>query len=266
MAEVARDHGLALLQPDGVGSRGLRDWIQSHEPDVLVVAAFGRILGPKLLGLAPMGALNVHASLLPRWRGASPIQAAILAGDPETGISIMQMTRGLDEGPVLHSLRTPIDESDTAETLVGRLADLGVQALVETLDGIADGGLDGTAQPGEGVTYAPLLRKEDGRLDWSASAAKVHRMMRALYPWPGTTAVHAEKSVALKLLPPVEILDGHSDAAPGTVIAAGSSGVDVACGDGGIVRVSRLQAPGRQALDGSDFLRGYDLGPGSVLS
>ena len=263
---LAKEHGIPLEQPERVGTRAFRDWLSSHEPELAVVAAFGQILGPKLLALPPMGCINVHASLLPRWRGASPIQAAILAGDRESGVTIMEMERGLDTGPMLGEVRMELAADETGSSLHDRLAEAGASLLLEVLEGFAGGGRPkAEPQDDDRATYAAQLRREDGDLDWSEPAAAIHRRIRALHPWPGTRTGVLERDERLKIHPPVALVEGAQEGAPGTIVATSSDGVDVLAGDGRIVRLGRLQAPGKKALDAGPFLMGYPLEPGGRL-
>lgn len=266
VAALAKDHGLPLSQPERVGTGAFRDWLSEHQPDIAVVAAFGQILGPKLLGLPPMGCINVHASLLPRWRGASPIQAAILAGDTHSGVSIMEMERGLDTGPVLREVRLELAPDETGATLHDRLAESGAKLLLEVLQGYGQGGRPASVvQDDDLATYAAQLRREDGDLDWTQPAATLERQIRALHPWPGTRTSVADKEELLKVHPPVEILEGEQEGSPGTIVASSSEGVDVLSGDGRVLRLGKLQAPGRKALDAGPFLAGYPLPAGGGL-
>ena len=266
VAAVAREAGVPLLQPDSVGTPAFRQWLSSHQPDIAVVAAFGRILGPKLLALPPLGCINVHASLLPRWRGASPIQSAILAGDDESGVTIMQMVRALDAGDMLHVLKTPISPEDTAATLHDRLAALGAQALLEALELYEQGKINPVAQDDAEVTYAPKISKADGDLDWTRQAAELDRQIRGLHPWPGTRCTVSDRGVQLKLHPPTSALTSTTTAPPGTLVRVDNDGVDVACGGGSILRLKRLQAPGKKPLDARAFLSGFPLSDGEVLT
>jgi len=266
VATVAREAGVPLLQPDSVGTPAFRQWLSSHQPDIAVVAAFGRILGPKLLALPPLGCINVHASLLPRWRGASPIQSAILAGDDESGVTIMQMVRALDAGDMLHVVKTPISSEDTAATLHDRLAALGAQALLEALELYEKGSVNPVAQEDAEVTYAPKISKADGDLDWSRGAVELDRQIRGLHPWPGTRCTVSDRGVQLKLHPPTSALTSTTTAPPGTLVRVDNDGVDVACGDGSILRLKRLQAPGKKPLDVRAFLSGFPLSCGEVLT
>jgi len=220
--------------------------------DAAVVAAYGLILPPAMLDAPLRGCLNIHASLLPRWRGAAPIQAAILAGDAETGITIMRMDAGLDTGPMLLAEAVPIGPRTTAAALHDALAGIGARLVLRALE-------EDPAprpQPEAGSTYAPKLAREDGRIDWSREAAFVERQVRALNPWPGTFTTWA--GAPLKVL---DCVPAEGEAAPGTVLDAQ---LTIGCGVGA-VRLLRVQAPGGAAMDAAAFLRGHPLPAGSVL-
>ncbi|MBC9179400.1 methionyl-tRNA formyltransferase [Pseudoroseomonas ludipueritiae] len=222
--------------------------------DVAVVAAYGLILPPAMLEAPRQGCLNIHASLLPRWRGAGPIQAAILAGDTESGITIMRMEEGLDTGPMLLRDSVPIGPRTTTPELHDALAALGGPLVLRALEENPPP----VPQPEEGVTYAPKLGKEDGRLDWTQDAAALDRRVRALNPWPGTFFRHGEDVIRLLAAEPEP---GDSNAAPGTVLDGMPR---IACGNG-VLRLTRLQRAGRGAMPADAFLRGYPLPPGTVL-
>lgn len=263
VAALARERGLPLAQPASVKTAEFRAWLAELAPDVAVVAAFGHLLGPRLLDTPRLGCVNVHASALPRWRGASPIQAAIAAGDVATGVSIMQMDPGLDTGPVFLTRPVAIAADDTAETLHDKLAEVGGAAALEVLDRLARGAATATPQPSEGATYAPLIQKDAGDLDWREPAEVLARKVRAYHPWPGTRTTLAGQP--LKVLPPVGVAPGAAPgAAPGEVLAVGPGGIDVACGEGAL-RLGRLQLAGKRALEAADFLRGVGLAPGMRL-
>jgi len=221
-------------------------------PDIAVVAAYGLILPQAMLDAPVHGCLNIHASLLPRWRGAGPIQAAILAGDTETGITIMLMDAGLDTGPMLLKEAVPITATTTAATLHDALADAGARLILVALDTLPTP----VPQPGEGVTYAPKLTRDDGRIDWSRSAAEIDRQVRALDPWPGTFTIM--DGTLLKVLS-VRLEPGTG--APGTVL---DGALLVACGDSAL-RLMRVQRPGRAPMDATAFLRGTPVPAGTVL-
>ncbi|WP_137124950.1 methionyl-tRNA formyltransferase [Roseomonas sp. HF4] len=220
--------------------------------DAAVVAAYGLILPRAMLDAPRRGCLNIHASLLPRWRGAAPIHAAILAGDAETGITIMRMEEGLDTGPMLLKEAVPIFPATTVQDLHDRLAEAGARLILRALAEDPPG----VPQPEERVTYAPKLTKEDGRIDWQDDAAALERRVRALNPWPGTFFTHAGEQVRVLAARPVP-----GAGPPGTVL---DDAALVACGEG-TLRLTRLQRPGRAPLDAEAFLRGFSLARGTVL-
>ena len=260
VAELALAHGLPVLQPDKVGTREFRDWVKSFAPDLGVVAAFGHLLGPKALAAPRLGCINVHASLLPRWRGASPITMAVLHGDAEAGVAIMRMDVGMDTGAVFAMRGTPVRATDTGQTLHDKLAVIGGQLLVEQLDAIAEGRAHETPQPDVGVTLAPLLSKDDATIDWRRPAVAIERQIRAFDPWPGTRTTFAGK--VLRVLPFAQVVPG-SDAAPGTVIRSKGELV-VQTGEGALA-LGNVQLEGKKALPIAAFLAGHTVEPGTIL-
>jgi methionyl-tRNA formyltransferase len=248
----AMERGLPVLQPEKVRDGRLAAELAPLRADALIVAAYGRILGADLLGLCPYGAINVHGSLLPRWRGAAPIQWAIASADRETGVTIMQMDEGLDTGDVLLQRAFPIGPEDTAESLSPRLAALGGEALVAALAGLERGSIVPVKQDPAQATLARVLKKEDGRLDWSRTAEELAAQLRGFTPWPGAFTTLDGKGV--KIL--------EAKAAPGTGAAPGESlrlpgrGVAVSCGGGTALLVTRLQPEGRPPQDALAFLNG----------
>jgi methionyl-tRNA formyltransferase len=228
------------------------------EADLGVVVAYGHILRREVLALPPRGMINVHASLLPRFRGAAPIQHAILAGDAETGVSIMQMDEGMDTGPVLHRLSTPIAPEETAGELTSRLASLGAAALIEALSLLAAGAARPQQQDPAGATYAPKIERESGRLDWRRDGAWLSRQVRAFDPQPGAWTLH--RGEPLKLFSP-RVAPGHGD--PGTVLAAGER-LLVACGDGALA-FREVQPAGKSRLPVADWVRGRGVSAGARL-
>jgi methionyl-tRNA formyltransferase len=231
--------------------------------DAAVVVAFGQILPREVLEAPRLGAFNLHASLLPRWRGAAPIQRAIMAGDAQTGVDVMRMTEGLDEGPVLATVVTPIGPLDTAGTLHDRLAAAGAALLIETLPAIAAGTATETPQPDAGVTYAKKIRSREARIDWTRPAAEIDRHIRGLSPFPGAwfTLVGDKGPVRVKALLSAHDAGAGTDAAPGTVL---DDALLVACGEGA-VRLLRVQREGRGPQDAETFLRGAPVAAGTRL-
>jgi len=252
VAELAKDRGLPLLQVESAGTAEFRNWVKGFQPDIAVVAAFGHILGPKALAIPRLGCVNVHASLLPRWRGASPIVMAVLHGDAEAGVSIMQMDVGMDTGGVFAMRGLPVLPTDTGESLQDKLAVLGGALLVETLDRIERDGLEPIPQPSAGLTLAPLLGKDDGALDWFASAMALERRIRAFHPWPGTFARLEGKT--LRILPTARVVDTPA-AEPGTIVEARKDRLIVACGEGALA-LGTVQLEGKKALPVQSFLAG----------
>jgi methionyl-tRNA formyltransferase len=260
---LALQHRIAVFTPVSLRTQEAQAVFSAHGADAAVVAAYGLILPRAILAAPRLGCLNVHASLLPRWRGAAPIQRALLAGDSETGITIMQIEEGLDTGPILFQQAVPIMPGASAADLSGELASLGARLIVEALDGVARGTLAARPQPQQGVTYAHKIRREDGRLDWRLPAAVLARQVHALDPWPGAffegprlrgEGEHIRVLLALAL-------PGTAVSAPGTVL---DERLSIACGDG-VLRPLRVQRPGRAALDVPAFLRGHPIAAGTVL-
>lgn len=228
--------------------------------DVLVVAAYGLILPPSVLNLPPLGCLNIHASLLPRWRGAAPIHRAVLAGDSQTGVCIMQMNAGLDTGDVLLAKQLSIEPDETVAELHDRLAELGAQALLDALPGRCNGSLQAVPQPAEGVTYADKLTKGEGRLDFSLPSQEIHRRVRAFNPWPVAEATLRDSRVRIwrSRLPDATALQPGVDTRPGTILAVTADSLLVRTGDG-VIDLLQLQWPGKKAQGAAEFSQGRDL-------
>ncbi|WP_184433621.1 methionyl-tRNA formyltransferase [Roseospira goensis] len=256
---AAEARGLPVRHPATLKDPADRAAFADLNADVAVVAAYGLILPRPVLAAPRLGCINIHASLLPRWRGAAPIQRAIMAGDAETGLTIMRMEAGLDTGPMLLKATVPIDSTTTAGTLHDRLAALGGPLVLEALAGLEAGTLTATPQPEAGVTYAAKIDKAESRLDWSRPAPELDRHIRGLTPTPGAFFKVAGERIKLLAATPV---DGPADAAPGTVLDAAPT---VACGGGSALRLTRMQRAGKAAVDADAFLRGRPLPPGSVL-
>ncbi len=250
--------GIPARTPKSLRADDVQSEFATLNLDAAIVVAYGLILPPKILDAPKLGCLNVHASLLPRWRGAAPIQRAIMAGDKETGVSIMKMDAGLDTGDVLAEARTPIADDETASTLHDRLSEIGASLLVPTLSAYAAGDLVAKAQPADGITYASKLERSEGHIDFQALATEIERKVRALNPWPGTWFEH--NGVRIKV-GAVDV-QGDANAAPGTVI---DNTLTIACGVGA-VRPVRLQRPGKGMMEVDAFLRGYPIEPGIKLN
>ena len=260
--KAAGELGLPVLVMKSFRDEAAFETLAGLEPDLFIVAAFGLIFPKKALELPAISCINVHASLLPRWRGASPINMAIAAGDTETGISIMRMVKALDAGPVYARKAVAIGPMETAGELFDRLADEGGPLLVETLDRITGEGLEPEEQPEEGVTFAPLLKKSDGSIDWNKNALSVHNHIRGMNPWPGSHTMAAGRLIKVHRSEPCD--GGGGDARPGSVLKASEGIIEIACAPGA-VRLTMLQAEGRRILPAGEFLRGSDLREGTVL-
>ena len=254
---AAEDAGIPVHAPAKLDAAE-QEKFRSLGLDAAVVAAYGLILPKAVLEAPRLGCLNVHASLLPRWRGAAPIQRAILAGDEETGVTIMQMDEGLDTGAMLLSESVPIDPATTAATLHDQLAALGARLIVRALAGRADGTLSPRPQPTQGATYAKKLGRDEGRLDWSKPAVELERVVRALNPAPGVWFERGGERI--KVLA-ASLVERPAGAAPGTVL---DDALAIACGSGAL-RLTRLQRAGRAPMDAEAFLRGYALPRGTRL-
>ena len=270
--QLAQQHGIAVAQPQGLrldgrfadDARAAQAALQAAGADVMVVAAYGLILPSWVLDGPRLGCLNIHASLLPRWRGAAPIHRAIEAGDAETGVTIMQMDEGLDTGDMLLRAELPITADDTTARLHDRLAELGGRLVVEALELAACGGLTPAPQPTEGVTYAHKIDKDEALIDWRLPAEVLARRVRAFDPFPG--AVTPCEGDALKVWRAQAQADGDTPVCPvpGTVLSVDATGVRVQTGDG-VLCLTELQRPGGKRLPVTDFLRGVPLQPGLVL-
>lgn len=261
VAQVAARHGLALYKPTSVRESVFFAQLKSLAPDVLAVAAYGRILPREVLDEARLTPVNVHASLLPRHRGASPIEAAILAGDAETGVTIMRMTERMDAGPILLRRATAIAPDETQASLKARLAELGAQALLDALDSIAQGTVCETAQDETRATYCKPVKKEDAWIDWRADALHIERMTRAYDPWPVARSKLAGQQ--LLVFKAEAWPQAASEAAPGTIVQVKPAPM-VSCGRG-LLKLMEVQAAGRKRMAADDFMRGRRVAPGTRL-
>jgi methionyl-tRNA formyltransferase len=262
--ELALSLGLAVRTPKGLRSEEEAAAFKALDLDAAVVVSYGHILPKAFLDAPVLGCINIHGSLLPRWRGAAPIHRAILAGDAETGVTIMRMDEGLDTGPMLLAERTPISAADTAETVHDRLAELGGRLIVSTLDALVARTIEPVPQPDDGVTYAHKLGKEEGALDWRRPAAELERKVRAFHPWPGTwfDVPTDQGGERVKVLGATLTLAGGT---PGTVSVGRDGFPVVTCGVGGL-KLLKLQRAGKSAQRADAFLRGFALAAGTVLA
>ena len=256
---LAERHGITVLQPVKVRAPEFIDMMKGLAPDLIVVIAFGQILPKALLEIPRYGCINVHASLLPRYRGAAPINWCIINGETETGVTTMQMDVGLDTGDMLVKKRTAIDPEEDSRALHDRLAMLGAKTLAETLDLLVADKLVPEKQDDALSCYAPMLKKEHGLLDWSTGAQEIKNLVRGVTPWPGAFSYLDGKAVKVFR---VDVADGSGT--PGTILRAGREGIDVACGRGSVL-VKELQLEGRKRLAAAEFLAGYKIEPGTVL-
>lgn len=268
LGEYAVKLGMQPDKPASVNAPSFLDRIRTLAPELVVVVAFGQLLKEILLNLPASGCFNVHASLLPRHRGAAPINQAILVGDAKTGVSFMKMDRGLDTGPVYEQIKTEIGETETADQLETRLADLAGAHIVKCIWRVCRGDLRGHPQPETGVTYAPKLKKQDGAIEWTSEAQHIERKIRALSPWPRAhcRVTIREKEKRLQLTH-ATVVDAFSTppAQPGTVLRADENGLVIACGVGAL-KVEHLIPEGRSEMSATDFLRGSPLAVSSVMT
>jgi methionyl-tRNA formyltransferase len=266
VASLAKSLGMHVFQPPTLKDDAAFARLAEERADVFVVAAYGKILARRVLDLPRLGCLNVHGSLLPRWRGASPVQAAILAGDAETGVSIMKMDPGMDTGPVYSMRKTKIGEEEDSAFLGARLAAMGADALVETLYFLEGEGRETIPQDSSLATYCPKIAREDARVDWTRSADELVRKSRAFTPWPGLFTIRRNARLKLSQLSLAAegpwVREGAERPAPGVVLEAGAR-VVVACGEGAVA-VATLQAEGRKALPAADFVRGERVASGEI--
>ncbi|MCP3101989.1 methionyl-tRNA formyltransferase [Myxococcus sp. K15C18031901] len=255
--ELALSRGVPVLQPAKLRTPPFVEALRPFAPDICVVTAYGRILPKDILDLPAKGCVNVHGSLLPRFRGAAPIQWSIAHGDAETGVSLMVMDEGLDTGPVLAMKRLPIAPDETSASLYPKLAALGGDLLRESLPAYLRGELEPVAQPSEGMVLAPIIEKDEGRLDFTRSAVALERRLRAFTPWPG-----AFTTLGGKLLKVHRVRVAEGQGAPGTVLSAGPEGIEVACAEGSLVLLE-IQPEGKRVMKAVEFLSGNRVASGS---
>ncbi len=260
---LAEKLNLPVVQPVKARDEKFISELRGLQPDLIVVVAYGQILPQAILDLPKFGCVNVHTSLLPKYRGAAPIQSAILNGETETGVTIMKMDAGLDTGEIISQARTPILPEDNSQTLHDRLAQLGAELLVETIPDYVAGKIPPKPQPAEGASYAAKIKREDGRIDWSEPAEKILNRLRAFTPWPGAfTFLKTESKLQLLKIWKAEVAGDNGQ--PGTVLSADKNGIVVACGKNAL-RILELQREGGRRMGAQEFLAGHPLKQGGRL-
>ena len=260
--EAALELGLTVYQPSRVREQSFMDTVRALNPDVIVVSAFGQIIPKALLERPRYGCVNIHASLLPKYRGAAPIQWAVMDGEPVSGVTIMQMDEGLDTGDMLAKTEVPLEPDETGGSLFDKLSRAGADLLIRTLPALEQGTLTPEKQPLESPTaYARMIRKEDGRIDWNLEAEAIERRIRGLNPWP---SAYTELTGKILKIWRAEVLPKESGQAPGTVTEAGKGGFCVQTGKG-VLRLLEVQLEGKKRMDAQAFLRGFHAAPGMKL-
>lgn len=267
VAESAARHGLEVLQPEKVGESVFMNRLADLAPDIAVVVAFGQIFRQELLDLPRLGCVNLHGSLLPRWRGAAPIQAAIAAGDRMTGVTTMRMEAGLDSGPMLLTESVEIGKAETTPELAKRLAAIGGPLMVRTVEALAEGSLEPVAQDPTKVTLAPRLTKADGEVDWSLPASRIYDRWRGYTPWPGTTARFGGRPLKLIEIEPLEAASGNKTTGRrlGSVITVDGGAIAITCGDGSRLRLVTVQRPGRPRIAAEAWRNGERIEDGAIF-
>jgi methionyl-tRNA formyltransferase len=260
---AALSHRLPLLQPERLRDPHVAEMLAGWTPDLGVVAAYGKLLPGELLRLPRFGMINVHASLLPKYRGAAPVHRAVIDGEAQTGVTIMQMVEALDAGDMLARVARPIRPDETSDVVERDLADLGARLLVETLDRVEAGTATAEPQDEGASTYAPRLTKEEGLVDWTLSATRIHDRVRGLYPWPHAYGyLDGARLILLK----THVVDDRTSAEPGKVVDVTRDAIQVATGHGGVIGIDELQAEGKRPMRTRDFLAGRPLQPGGRLT
>ncbi|UCF89175.1 MAG: methionyl-tRNA formyltransferase [bacterium] len=257
----ARKRGMEAMTPESLRSPDIEDSLRRLEPDIVVVVAYGKILPPNILALPRLGCVNIHASILPRLRGAAPIQWAIALGYTETGVTLMQMDEGMDTGPILLQRTTPVEDEETAGELGKRLALIGADLLREGLPRLGRGELTPIEQDDSLATYAPLLKKADGLIDWSLPATQIANRVRGFSPWPGTFTT---RSGSRLLITRARSLQKDHSLPPGSVVLTGAAGIQVACTDG-TLEILAVKPEGKREMAAEEFLSGYKVKEGEVL-
>lgn len=261
--EVAVAHNIPVYQPKRIREPECIEELKKYNADIMVVIAFGQILPKEILEMTPYGCVNVHASLLPSYRGAAPIQWAVINGEKVSGVTTMQMNEGLDTGDMLLKVEIPLDEKETGGSLHDKLAEAGARLCVETLDALKAGTVTPEKQGDSPTAYAKMLDKHMGKIDWKMSAKEIERLIRGLNPWPSAYTRWNENDKGMKIWE-AEVAEGQTDKAAGTVVEVAKDGFFVQTGDG-LLKITALQIPGKKRMDAAAFLRGYQMETGTVL-
>ena len=261
--EVAVAHNIPVYQPKRIREPECIEELRKYNADIMVVIAFGQILPKEILEMTPYGRVNVHASLLPSYRGAAPIQWAVINGEKVSGVTTMQMNEGLDTGDMLLKVEIPLDEKETGGSLHDKLAEAGARLCVETLDALKAGTVTPEKQGDSPTAYAKMLDKHMGKIDWKMSAKEIERLIRGLNPWPSAYTRWNENDKGMKIWE-AEVAEGQTDKAAGTVVEVAKDGFFVQTGDG-LLKITALQIPGKKRMDAAAFLRGYQMETGTVL-
>ena len=261
--EVAVAHNITVYQPKRIREPECIEELRKYNADIMVVIAFGQILPKEILEMTPYGCVNVHASLLPSYRGAAPIQWAVINGEKVSGVTTMQMNEGLDTGDMLLKVEIPLDEKETGGSLHDKLAEAGARLCVETLDALKAGTVTPEKQGDSPTAYAKMLDKHMGKIDWKMSAKEIERLIRGLNPWPSAYTRWNENDKGMKIWE-AEVAEGQTDKAAGTVVEVAKDGFFVQTGDG-LLKITALQIPGKKRMDAAAFLRGYQMETGTVL-
>lgn len=254
--QVALANAIPVIQPQKLREEGVLETLASFQPELIVVVAYGKILPKAVIDLPPMGCINVHSSLLPKYRGAAPINWAVIHGETETGVTIMDIAEALDAGDMIAQRATPIDPNESVEQLHDRLAEMGAQLLSETVVQIANGTAKRTPQEESQSTYAPMLSRDLSPIDWTKSAWEIHNQIRGLTPWPATTMELAGNQFKVYA---AEETGESTDQPAGTLVGTDKRGICMACGDGKVLRILELQAPGKKRMKAPDYLRGHPI-------
>ncbi|NOR51621.1 MAG: methionyl-tRNA formyltransferase [Gammaproteobacteria bacterium] len=262
---LALEHGIPVFQPESFKEEGAVAELNELKPDLMIVAAYGLLLPPAVLKIPTHGCINIHASLLPRWRGAAPIQRAIIAGDEQTGITIMQMDEGLDTGAMILKRAISIRDGESGGELHDRLAEMGGEAMVEAIEMLQSGELVAEEQDDALACYAAKLKKDEAKIDWSRSAEQIARQVAAFNPWPVAQSLWGDKVLRIWQAQVINEPGGNASGckAAGEVVGVTKAGIDVTCGDG-VLRITELQMPGKKRVDAASFINAYSIAGGSL--